>query len=250
MSFMPTKARSGFIGGLAVVAVLILQSVEHWTVIDAVLTGLRDLGAGGKFAYDILMSRLLPLVIAVAAVYLSFEGRKESKEQCEHIQAPSDKARTENSPKQELSQSGIHIPISITNSGQPSPVPSVPPVIGKPESPRLTPLKAREIWIHKVQASVYSEVARPHNMANWGIVLPFENTASKESGIQTPTASSVTARLVFKNKEGDEKRINQGAWLDHFRYLINFGSGQNSRVDNSRQIQLIRDFQQSVQCQS
>jgi hypothetical protein len=37
------------------------------------------MGAGGRFIADILMSRLLPLAIAIAAIYLYFEGRREKE---------------------------------------------------------------------------------------------------------------------------------------------------------------------------
>jgi hypothetical protein len=78
---MPTKLKAGFLGAIGVVALLILQSIEHWTVIDSVLKGLKNQGAAGVFISGILTSPLLPLVLALASIYLVYEGRKEKPKQ-------------------------------------------------------------------------------------------------------------------------------------------------------------------------
>jgi len=77
---MPRKEKAGLIGAIAVVFILVLQSIEHWTVLDAVLTGLRGMGAGGAFIVGILMSRLTPLALAIAAIILVFEGRRQKSD--------------------------------------------------------------------------------------------------------------------------------------------------------------------------
>jgi hypothetical protein len=77
---MPTKSKAGLIGAIAVVAILTLQAVEHWTVVDAVLSGLRSKGNVGVFVANFLLSPVVPLVLAIAAIYLVFEGRKEKHE--------------------------------------------------------------------------------------------------------------------------------------------------------------------------
>jgi hypothetical protein len=74
---MSNKLIAGFVGAIVVVGILALQAVEHWTIVDAVLSGLRDRGPIGGFLVGILKSRTLPLVIALAAIYLVFEGRNE-----------------------------------------------------------------------------------------------------------------------------------------------------------------------------
>lgn len=70
-----TKTKAAFAGGVAVVAVLALQAVERWTVVDAVLAGLRGTGPVGAFLAHILMSRSVPLALAIAAIYLGLVER-------------------------------------------------------------------------------------------------------------------------------------------------------------------------------
>lgn len=74
---MATKTRAGLIGAIVVVALLLIHSVEHWTIVDAVISGLRGRGVAGVWLADFLISPIVPLVIAIAAIYLVFEGRKE-----------------------------------------------------------------------------------------------------------------------------------------------------------------------------
>jgi hypothetical protein len=82
---MSIKARTSVFGGVAVLLILGLLSVEHWTVVDSILTGLRDSGPVGAFLVKILLSRVTALVIAITALVLGIEARKEQRE---HKEAP------------------------------------------------------------------------------------------------------------------------------------------------------------------
>src|ERR1700756_642377 len=77
---MSRKLLAGGIGAVSVVAILFLQSVEHWSVIDSVLSALKHEGSAGSWLAAVLTSPLLPLVLAIAAIVLVVEGRKEKHE--------------------------------------------------------------------------------------------------------------------------------------------------------------------------
>lgn len=70
------KRQSGVVGIVAVLLILAFQAVERWSVLDSVLSKLHGTTFG-----NILLSPVLPLVLALAAIYLIVEGNKEKKQE-------------------------------------------------------------------------------------------------------------------------------------------------------------------------
>src|ERR1700730_4487668 len=74
---MPRKLLTGSVGAVLFIILLALQSVANWTVIDSILTGLRNRGPTGAFLTGILVSPLVPLVLAIASISFAYQGFKD-----------------------------------------------------------------------------------------------------------------------------------------------------------------------------
>jgi hypothetical protein len=76
---MPLTSKAG-IATIAVAVVLVMaQAIERWSVLETILTGLDNSGPVGHFLKGLLVSPIVVLVIALAGLYLMFEGRREIK---------------------------------------------------------------------------------------------------------------------------------------------------------------------------
>ena len=73
------KERAGVIGAIFLVLLLVVHAIERWTVVDAVLNGIRGWGTVGIGISGFLTSPVVPLVVALTVIVLYFEGRQERK---------------------------------------------------------------------------------------------------------------------------------------------------------------------------
>jgi hypothetical protein len=131
---MPIKTRAGLVGAIAVVVILFFQAIEHWTVVDSVLAGLRAEGSSGKFIVDILTSRLLPLVMAIAAIILVLEGRKEKNEALTLSPGALPPVPAPANPSQSMNQTGVKVETHFHGS-VPAPAPAPHPPIREEAEP-------------------------------------------------------------------------------------------------------------------
>jgi hypothetical protein len=202
-----------------VILLLGLQSIEHWSVVDSVLSRLRGMGAAGAFIAAILVSPVVPLSLAIAAIALAWQGRKEKKVPIATPALP----LVENNPSL-VQNVSPHIEVNV---GSQDPRPSEPEE-EKRDTANIISLKAKEIWLHCNATGVWYEASTNLELAPRGIVLPFKNLP-KQIGEHTPKADSVTASLVFRGiNAADELNINHGVWLKHYEYFATFNSGETN----------------------
>lgn len=200
---------AGLLGAIAVLILLIVQSVERWSLVAALIDGLRASGPFGSFIAVILLSRLSALVLAVAAIYLVWGERRDKKEAA---LTPSP------SPMQSVNTGSVtqHFEPHITIGSEKPEVPQA-----KEEVPSLRCVQTRQICLSEDARSVWQEVS--YSQIN-GIVADFRNVP-KHAGQTTVTAKSVTAKLVFRSPGLEELHVNHGTWLKHYTHFATFQSG-------------------------
>ena len=76
---MPRKLLAGLVGAFFVIILLAFQAIAQWSVVDTVLNGLRGKGPTGAFLSGLLVSPIVPLVLAMAAIGFAYEGFRELK---------------------------------------------------------------------------------------------------------------------------------------------------------------------------
>jgi hypothetical protein len=207
-----TKKRAGIVGAVAVLLVLLLQSAERWSLIVALLAGLRGSGPVGTFIAGILVSPLLALVLALASIYLVWEGRKDA-EIVPSVASMSSSAARQNVNTGPVSQ---HFEPHITFVREKKGVQEA-----KEETPNLAFAQARKICLAEDAKSVWQEVASSEIN---GMVADFRNIP-KLAGQSTVTANSVTAKLVFRSPDLEDLHVNHGTWLKHYTHSASFRPG-------------------------
>jgi hypothetical protein len=215
MPLMLRKPTIGFVGAISVVVILSLQAIEHWTVVDAVLVGLRGTGPVGTFIANLLLNRVVPLAIAIAAIYLVFEGRKEHSEPA--LSGPTSQVenKNENNPKQELNQSGIHIPINITSHALAPSIPASIPAPAPKRKPNIVLLEPRVVFLDFVPDRSGGDFIESREETHLKAVLAlFRNNV----GIDVQSVGHATVNLRFFAADG-KTEIGDGVsgvvWLEN-----------------------------------
>jgi hypothetical protein len=221
---MSAKSKTALSGGIVVIALVILQSIEKWTVVDAVLTGLRNSGPAGAFLVSLLLSPTLALVVALAAIFLSLENRRDR----ESRKSPPDPI----APLPSIDSSS-----RVGNSGnvtqqvfvgrEEKPIPEIP--IPKKEAPRLEFVQAEALLLQEDARCTWNDITSGQAHRN-ALVAEFRNTPKSEVGAQTPNAESVLATLVFQQEGYPKLHISHGTWLNEYTYLVTFRSGQTHKL--------------------
>jgi hypothetical protein len=221
LRIMPTKTKAGLAGAIAVVVILGLQAVEHWSVVDSVLTGLRNMGAGGAFVTKILLSPLLALALAIAAIYLVYAGQKETE-------------KRESAPLPTIDNSANQAQIA-GNTGNVTQQVFVSRDIEsgtvereeeeEQEIATISYIQSKETLLRENEYAIWQEAASNLSSASPALIAEFKNKP-KEVGKRTAKASSITASLVLKGKGNPEElHISYGTWLNEFTYFASFASG-------------------------
>jgi hypothetical protein len=217
---VPTKTKTGFAGAIVVVAILGLQALAHWRVLDAVLTQLRSMGAGGDFAVKILFSPLLPLVLALTSIYLVYDGQqgKEAKES-ESVPAIDNSA---NQAQTAGNTGNVTQQVFVGRDAE------SPRIEGekeqKEEIPVISFIQMKKTLLEEPLAT-WQEASSNHASACQALIAEFKNKP-REVGERTVKASSVTASLVYKGKGNEEElHISHGTWLNEYTHFARFGSG-------------------------
>ena len=218
---MPTKLKAGFVGAIIVVMVLALQAVEHWTMVDAVLSGLKEKGSAGIFIVGILMSRILPLVIALAAIYLVFEGRRERKHEDStvHDEVPV-RAESRISDSGNATAFGGNATARIGDIHIHPPPSSHPAASVTKEDSDLPILEFTNFKTLNVAAGLL----RNEDVGASVLMAEFCNPL-RELKRETPTAYKVLAQLTFRFDKEHEISIPSGHWLLNYQKFAQFDPG-------------------------
>jgi hypothetical protein len=119
---MSKKLWSVFVGAIIVIVVVGLQSVEHWTLVEHALEGLKAQGPTGVFLAGALMSRVLPLVLALGTIMIVIDiwRKQQETEEREEINGTTEalpskaEAKIENSGNSSSTATGnslvVHLP--------------------------------------------------------------------------------------------------------------------------------------------
>jgi hypothetical protein len=212
------KRRAGFAGAIATVAILALQALEHWSLIDSVVTKLRSMGAAGAFLVNIFLSPLLPLALAITALILVWDGRKSEMER-EPVPPPSINNNSTLTANPHFEQ---HLHFGV---GEQKPANIQ---LGKAQPPRVSFVRGRRAMLHQSPLGVWEELTG-HTSQN-AILAEFRNIPGKE-GQAGATANSVSANLVFRAREEVEQlHINHGTWLSHYEHFVSFYPGDTYQL--------------------
>jgi hypothetical protein len=164
------------------------------------------MGAGGRFLADILMSRLSPLAIAIAAIYLSFQGRKEKKDDQPSSLPPIQHDATQTaSPHIEQK---VIIARDLLNKSK-----EIPP---KPETPKSTPniifMGARLVRIRAgIGGSTFWE--SESDTDPYAAIACFRNEPSMNKKVAP--AFDVKGAIIYRDAEGREigTGISEAFWV-------------------------------------
>jgi hypothetical protein len=189
---------------------------DAWSVSASLMAAALGYWVGGPTAAWICL--IAGLIIAV---FLHFTRPKKENQKTETT--PTTSVRGFNPTNSQTANPHIEQHVHI---GGEQAAKSNPPAVRKEKPPSLDALKPKEMDLHEDPYGIWFEASQNLNTAKQAIVIPFRNEPIKEPGIPTPTASSVIARLVFRNADGsDERHIDHGVWLNHYEYPVTFHSG-------------------------
>lgn len=116
---MSKKLWPGLVGAIAVIVVVGLQYVEHWTLVEHAIEDLKNQGPVGVFLAGVLMSRVFPLVLAVGAIVVAIDTRNRQRELEEREQArPIENGAVNARTKREIYEiNGKYLPGLPTDNG-------------------------------------------------------------------------------------------------------------------------------------
>jgi hypothetical protein len=220
---MANKTKAGLIGAIAVTAILALQAVERWTVVDAVLSGLHSKGAAGAWIADLLLSPVVPLVIAIAAIYLVFEGRRDesrngvaSAPNQPSVEAEASVSRSGNSSSTSTGNKvDIHIAANHPLPQQREAAEDDPiPVLqfgGSSDSPCFP-----SMGLHPIEDAESTVLTATFQNERLGV------------GKRTPAAYKVYAQLTYRSKKGKSGGVTvaHGHWIGQYTHFVDFGPGE------------------------
>ncbi len=184
-------------------AVIVVRSLESWSLIGGWLDGLKDQGPTGNFIVRSLLSPILPLVIGVAALYLVFEGRKErsskGKPDADRLgpDAPS------GSGISNLSNFGnpvVTVPVTVYPPAPPPPLP--PPPVPIPQDagrPFIEMMKVRRHFVSTTQHGHIFSIRDSKYYARPAILVPFYYDLERST---SKTTIHLRASIVSRNKNG------------------------------------------------
>jgi hypothetical protein len=233
---MNKKLKAGFVGAIAVVAILLLQAVEHWTVIDAVMSKLRSVGPIGTFTAGIFLSPVVPLVIAIAAIYLVFEGRKEKAIDSPTSESPAKVEAIVNNSGNSTAMGGSATATggSITQNfvlgdlaKREPPTPAQFPPKAKEKHIELTALAIVNKWIVLEDTAELWRFGSGRNVVP-ALLLPFYFDPIASDPVYS--IEYVRAHLIFTTTTGHKILVDHGCWVDSSVDCINIHPGETRHL--------------------
>lgn len=227
---MEIKTRAGVIGAFAVLGLLLIQSIEHWTVVDAVITGLRSRGAVGVFVVSLLLSPVVPLAIAIATILLVWEGRKERKQksltpELPSIQPVSSASSVKDSGNSTSTSTGNILNLTLgplVPAAQPTHLHA--PIPGPKNLPNIQLVRAKSVWVEPDGNQFFEKSGKTEFQA---FVACFRNEPIF-GRTDIVDANFVSASGLYFDSQ--KREINEGVaglcWLNNGRGHVNLEVGK------------------------
>lgn len=234
---MSKKTVAGLLGAFAVVAILLLQSLERWTVIDSVMKGLQNWGSVGGLIANALDSKIVPLVLALTAIYLVIEGRKERDEKSEPAtdEHPTSNSISYSAKSSATGGSGGNAQITqyigippFNDPPHPKPQPA-PPTDAKKQEKSLHNIKlvrTKNVFV-EARSDGFYEVGT--NTGLIAYVACFRNEALfGQDDIEDASDVSTTMHF-FEGSEEILEGVAGGCWLSDSRAEVDLCAGRETR---------------------
>jgi len=238
---MNTNNKTGIIGVISVFALLILHSISHWSTIDTVMSWLVSKGPVGVAGRDFLLSPLVPLVIAIAALGLFWSGRRDkAKEQGKVLSTPPEEARTKAEVK--VVEPTAKAEAIVRDSGNSSarigdiniyppiphtPIQPIPPPKAKEKHIELTALAIINKWIVLEDTAELWHFGSGRNVVS-ALLLPFYFDPIASDPVYS--IEYVRAHLIFTTTTGHKIRVDHGCWIDSSVDCINIHPGETRHL--------------------
>jgi uncharacterized membrane protein len=226
---MSKKLWSILVGAIVVIVLVGIQSLEHWTLVEHSIEGLKRQGPIGVFLAGVLVSPVLPLVLALGIIVIVIEvwrKQREITDRRERINRPSQElpsradSRIENSGNSSATGGAATGGNAIVNQyfiGEKTGAYPPPPEAPK-RKPNLRYRSVRTCPINITQdfpgaAGEFVVIEIDHDVGAWGIVACYRNTPA--TGVLM--ASDVSAHLTLRDAEGQEigTGVSKACWLNN-----------------------------------
>jgi hypothetical protein len=227
---MNTNNKTGMIGVISVLALLLVQSISHWSTIETLMSWLVSKGPAGVAVRDSLLSPWVPLVIAITALGLFWRGQRDKTTERSRALGASEEVPTKNeasvagSGNSSATGGSASIGDIKIYTGDVAPPPVNPPR-EEARPPRLICTRCETIGVRPHLGNVWSEDVLPNAVR--AVVATITNRVGAEGAGH---AVFVKAQTVFYDEHGKESFHGIGSWLNHFSNKVDFPPGGSNRL--------------------
>jgi hypothetical protein len=223
---MSRRLLSSVVGAIVVILLVGLQSIEHWTLIEHAIEGLRDSGPVGMFLVGVLTSRILPLVLALLTIVIAIEVRMKQleKEEVERVPAKIE-ARIESTGNSSATGGSASIGAIHIHPPMVSPAPMAPPMpVPRQKIVHVdhTELLVKSVYLDDGGTKLYMGDKPDSWLA---VILPiFLDAVKSDAGVYMEYVNST---LVFTESNSQKTtRISHGVWIDPTLHYVEMSAGE------------------------
>jgi len=216
---MPQKLATGLIGASLVIILLTFQAISQWTVIDTVLSALKNKGPTGAFIAGLLTSPLVPLVLALAAIGFAYEGFRELKNKREEPPGSAKAGETVSKSGNSIATGGSVGPIYFSTVEAPrSTVLAPQPLANEPNLVLVRVLSESLILVGDQWRRGWVESGRPAPRMD-AVFAEIKN--AKNEFRDVGAALGIKAELTLM-RDSITEELADLAWIDHECNTVNF----------------------------
>jgi hypothetical protein len=206
-------------GVVAVVALIVVEAISHWSVLDPMLQALKKSGASGSLLAQIELSPLFALVLGLTALTLVYQAVTEMKK--ERKSHPNESR----GHGYQLPPIKIENTFSPTNTNQLAAPPIAPAKIVRP-NPNMIFLRTKTLNVDGgLNDHVFFE--RQDETDIRAVVACFRNQPLDDQIVAD--AGCVSAHIVYRNPNNEEvgEGIARALWLGETHNTVDFDVGES-----------------------